>query len=678
MNKFLLIIILVFLFCIEGYAKENNYYLNYLKNCSSSYVEHYLLKDDYSSDRNRLDIFESTNLNLDCLEKKFEHHKKKYPVESWVGGYIPFDEIIMRKQDTLTLSKGITFDMVEIASLFSQHCGESCKFSNEVILIYEGKYWYIRGSNDLGVESKFINKDIMLVRNLMLTHRQNYIFDINTKLFIKLPNGELEFKKDHILVKGQKSFFEGGGAFWFNSERNYSGEIINLINNGNSCEDLAEFNESIQKVMKTQGLREFCVTTGNTYASRSACKGNYWTNCFGTYNWDDGTKYVGEWKDDKRDGQGTYTYSSGGKYVGEWKDDKRDGQGTYTYPSGDKYVGEWKDHKLNGKVIFFNADGSILRQGIYKDNEFWKCNIGFFKYGEACLKISQNFSGANLKNLNFKGSRMMKASFKGADLSNANFSRAWASMADFSEANMTGINLSRSDLWGASFKDTILINAQIQNVSFYNPSGPKNVFQNADLTGADFTGSNLSGLNLEQTIILDTKFENTNLRGVSFKGKNLSNMNFYRADFGGDGGTNGSNLSNTNFSNADMRRANFSAYLDLFGNGYISQGANLDEANFKNTRLIGANFSGVDLSNANFQNADLRKADFTDAIINDDNFSGANLKEAIFCNTTRLGTSFIFSDYQKVDDTGCQTFTNETKEKYESNFLGWVKEYGKF
>ena len=118
--------------------------------------------------------------------------------------------------------------------------------------------------------------------------------------------------------------------------------------------------------------------------------------------------------------------------------------------------------------------------------------------------------------------------------------------------------------------------------------------------------------------------------------------------------------------------------MDLFGNGYINQGANLDKANFKNTRLIGANFSGVDLSNANFQNADLRKADFTDAIINDDNFSGANLKEAIFCNTTRFGKSFMLFYYQEVDDTGCQTFKNETKEKYESNFLGWVKEYGKF
>ena len=31
----------------------------------------------------------------------------------------------------------------------------------------------------------------------------------------------------------------------------------------------------------------------------------------------DGRKYVGEWKDEKRNGQGTITTTDGGKFVGE-------------------------------------------------------------------------------------------------------------------------------------------------------------------------------------------------------------------------------------------------------------------------------------------------------------------------------------------------------------------------
>ena len=234
------------MFCNAGYTKEENkYYLDYLKNCSASNVEHYILKDDYSPYRHRLDIFESTNLNLDCLEKKFEPH---------------LDETIIRKQDTV--SNGITFKMIEIASLFSEQCGERCRPSSEIILIHKGRYWYMRGSNDRGVESKFINKDTILVRNLMSTHRRNYFFDINTKLFTELPDGGLEFKKDHILVKGQKSYFEEvGGAFWFDSKINYAGERIELINSGNTCEDIIRFQEWLQKAMKKQGLQEFCVWT---------------------------------------------------------------------------------------------------------------------------------------------------------------------------------------------------------------------------------------------------------------------------------------------------------------------------------------------------------------------------------------------------------------------------------
>ncbi len=260
----------------KGYLKEKDekvklltkaIYASYLDGCSGSNTKYYSLVDkvpDYvdswNADTRSVEIFESTKLDINCLEKKFEHHLKNYPVESFgSSGSVPFDEIIVRKQDTV--SNGITFDMIVITSLFSQQCGERCKFSNEVILIHKGQYWYIRGSNDRGVESKFINKDTILIRNLMSTHRRNYFFDINTKLFTSLPNGGLEFKKDHILVTGQKSYFEGGGAFWFDSKRNYKGEIIELISNGNACEDIKMFHESIQKTMKRQKLKEFCVTT---------------------------------------------------------------------------------------------------------------------------------------------------------------------------------------------------------------------------------------------------------------------------------------------------------------------------------------------------------------------------------------------------------------------------------
>ena len=95
----------------------------------------------------------------------------------------------------------------------------------------------------------------------------------------------------------------------------------------------------------------------------------YKHNCFGSYTFANGNKYVGEYKDGKRNGQGTYTLASGGKYVGEYKDDKKNGQGTFTWADGDKYVGEYKDGKRHGQGTCTYADGTV-EEGIWKDGEF--------------------------------------------------------------------------------------------------------------------------------------------------------------------------------------------------------------------------------------------------------------------------------------------------------------------
>ena len=69
----------------------------------------------------------------------------------------------------------------------------------------------------------------------------------------------------------------------------------------------------------------------------------YWSNCVGTYTFANGEKYVGEYKDDKRNGQGTNTWPNGKKYVGEWLDDKANGQGVLTLANGTVQEGVFKN-----------------------------------------------------------------------------------------------------------------------------------------------------------------------------------------------------------------------------------------------------------------------------------------------------------------------------------------------
>ena len=44
-----------------------------------------------------------------------------------------------------------------------------------------------------------------------------------------------------------------------------------------------------------------------------------WHNCFGTYTYANGDKYVGEWKDNNQHGQGTYTFANGETKTGVWE-----------------------------------------------------------------------------------------------------------------------------------------------------------------------------------------------------------------------------------------------------------------------------------------------------------------------------------------------------------------------
>jgi hypothetical protein len=93
-----------------------------------------------------------------------------------------------------------------------------------------------------------------------------------------------------------------------------------------------------------------------------------WSNCFGSANFPNGHKYVGEWRDGKQNGQGTFTFASGEKYVGEIKEAKRNGQGANTYANGDKYIGEWSNDKENGQGTFTFSDGGRY-VGEHKDGK---------------------------------------------------------------------------------------------------------------------------------------------------------------------------------------------------------------------------------------------------------------------------------------------------------------------
>ena len=87
-----------------------------------------------------------------------------------------------------------------------------------------------------------------------------------------------------------------------------------------------------------------------------------------TYDFANGDRYVGQFKDDKKHGEGTFTLADGNKYIGQFRDGKRHGKGTAILAGGDKYVGQFKDDKKHGEGIYTTVNGDKY-VGQFKDDK---------------------------------------------------------------------------------------------------------------------------------------------------------------------------------------------------------------------------------------------------------------------------------------------------------------------
>lgn len=61
-----------------------------------------------------------------------------------------------------------------------------------------------------------------------------------------------------------------------------------------------------------------------------------------------------------------FNYDDGSKYIGDILDGKRHGQGTYIWPSGDKYVGEFESNRATGGWLFRTGEKKVW---VYQDAE---------------------------------------------------------------------------------------------------------------------------------------------------------------------------------------------------------------------------------------------------------------------------------------------------------------------
>ena len=205
------------------------------------------------------------------------------------------------------------------------------------------------------------------------------IFNGKGELFVK---DHLEYKGDYVDGKkegigvldvlGNKNKYEGE---FKNDQANGIGRLSDLdgnskcvvIENGNFksfCNDQEKAKEEVinQKILQSfqQNKNKPIIKTINfangTYVGE--VKGDSIANGKGTMTFNDGNKYVGEFKDNQYNGFGKFYKNDVLVYEGNYINNNKEGKGIYYYSVGNKFEGDFKNDLENGTGIYTWADGT--------------------------------------------------------------------------------------------------------------------------------------------------------------------------------------------------------------------------------------------------------------------------------------------------------------------------------
>lgn len=95
----------------------------------------------------------------------------------------------------------------------------------------------------------------------------------------------------------------------------------------------------------------------NTYGVKYMCASGNCMNGYGSYLYDNGAVYMGEFKDGDMMGHGIYFYEDGEKYIGNFKYGEYEGEGASIKTDGAKYIGEFSGGEFNGFGRLYFSSG---------------------------------------------------------------------------------------------------------------------------------------------------------------------------------------------------------------------------------------------------------------------------------------------------------------------------------
>lgn len=221
----------------------------------------------------------------------------------------------------------------------------------------KGIFYYQNGDKYIG---NWINQSRQGTGRLVFSNKDEYFGEFNKNQMG--PVGKITYANGNIYEGQWKNNKPSGkGVFHFVNEDRYEGQFANGLFEG-------------------EGTMYY--SDGSTY------KGEWSKNKRhgqGLMTFDDGERVGGQWEDDQyladwgrlayngdttylrncnkihcASGKGKFTYNDGSKYVGDFRAGVPEGMGTIYYISGDRYEGAWKQHAPHGKGVMHYVNGKAV------------------------------------------------------------------------------------------------------------------------------------------------------------------------------------------------------------------------------------------------------------------------------------------------------------------------------
>lgn len=166
-----------------------------------------------------------------------------------------------------------------------------------------------------------------------------------------------------------------------------------------------------------------------------------------------------------------------------------------------------RDHAAPVRFTGWGLAGLDLRELDFHGCEFLRCRAG-----------RADFSGCDLG----------EARFLACDFNNPLCRRTTLSAALFRDCKLTGLQIVSAATIGLAFERCLLVDAQLQGLSFRQAALDGLDFQGADLIEADFRQAVLTGCNLRDANLTRARFEGADLRGADLGSLQLTDITRFR------------------------------------------------------------------------------------------------------------------------------------------------------